>query len=77
MRVEGYEKEETEEKFNSTATNNASEMELIAVKYNGSSFLQQKNDGAFTPERCQTLPAASVDTILWGGGEGDQGENFV
>lgn len=33
----------------------------------------EKSDGSFTPNNCQSLPNASVDTILWGGGEGDQG----
>ena len=31
-------------------------------------------DGRYTTQLCSTLPTASVDTILWGAGEGDQGE---
>ena len=32
------------------------------------------DDGEYTAERCASLPAAAIDTILWGAGEGDQGE---
>lgn len=47
------------------------------VSYEDVASTSSKNsDGNFSAENCETLPAA-VDTILWGAGEGDQGEREI
>ena len=35
------------------------------------------DDFSITPKLCEKLPVSSVDTILWGAGEGDQGKNIL
>jgi hypothetical protein len=35
------------------------------------------DDFSITPKLCEKLPVSSVDSILWGAGEGDQGKNIL